>query len=219
MARLSSDAPARPLRVSSRALTGKVSLAEGSAAFESSLERDLLELLDFDARVLEIKVQPFSIHYPVGSDLRRYTPDVCAIYGPEADPRTVVYEVKPAQELKTRWHEYRPRFKAAVGFCREHGWRFKIVTEKQIRTPRLDNARFLRRYRRLLPEPKLAEQLRYTLTALGPTTPQALLSAAYWSQETRMRALPVLWQLVLLGEIGTDLSAPLTMRTSIWLEH
>ena len=59
MARLSADSPVRPLRVSSRALTGKVTVTEESAAFESSLERNWLEVLDFDRRVLVVQVQPF----------------------------------------------------------------------------------------------------------------------------------------------------------------
>lgn len=222
MARLGADSPVRPLRVSSRALTGKVTVTDGSAGFESSLERDWLELLDFDRRVLEVSVQPFSIHHEVDGKKRRYTPDVMATYV-ASDQRTksevVVYEIKPAAELRARWTEYRPRFGAALRHCRALGWRFKIITEKHIRTPLLGNARFLRRYRRLAPQPVIAGQLRYMLKALGPTTPQALLAAAYWTKEPRMRALPVLWQMVLSGEVGAELDAPLTMRSAIWLEE
>ena len=62
MSRLRTHSPVRKLRNSHRALTGKVNLqAGGMAGFESSLERDLLLILDFDRTVLSVKEQPFSL--------------------------------------------------------------------------------------------------------------------------------------------------------------
>ncbi|WP_372375662.1 TnsA endonuclease N-terminal domain-containing protein [Xanthomonas axonopodis pv. cajani] len=189
----------------------------GVAAFESSLERDWLLALDFDPRVQAIQVQPFSLHYEHRGATRRYTPDVRADYRLESGMATVVYEVKPSEELRLNWSAYRPRFKAAVRYCRDHGWRFKLVTERHIRTELLDNARFLRRYRALPEQDLYVQQLLYTLRALGTTTPQALLAAAYWAEESRMAALPMLWKLIATGRLGADLHVPLTMSAPIWL--
>ncbi|MCC5051392.1 heteromeric transposase endonuclease subunit TnsA [Xanthomonas campestris pv. campestris] len=189
----------------------------GVAAFESSLERDWLLALDFDPRVQAIQVQPFSLHYEHRGATRRYTPDVRADYRLESGMATVVYEVKPSEELRLNWSAYRPRFKAAVRYCRDHGWRFKLVTERHIRTALLDNARFLRRYRALPEQDLYVQQLLYTLRALGTTTPQALLAAAYWAEESRMAALPMLWKLIATGRLGADLHVPLTMSAPIWL--
>ena len=130
MARLSSDTPVRVLRTSRRSLTGRVTLGDGGgAAFESSLERDWLLALDFDSRVQSIQAQPFSIYYEHQGATRRYTPDVRADYSLATGVATVVYEVKPYEELQANWATYRPRFKAAVRYCRDQGWRFKLVTE------------------------------------------------------------------------------------------
>ncbi|UXA47309.1 TnsA endonuclease N-terminal domain-containing protein [Xanthomonas prunicola] len=189
----------------------------GVAAFESSLERDWLLALDFDPRVQAIQVQPFSLHYEHRGATRRYTPDVRADYRLESGMATVVYEVKPSEELRLNWSAYRPRFKAAVRYCRDHGWRFKLVTERHIRIALLDNARFLRRYRALPEQDLYVQQLLYTLRALGTTTPQALLAAAYWAEESRMAALPMLWKLIATGRLGADLHVPLTMSAPIWL--
>jgi hypothetical protein len=195
-----------------------VTLGDGGvAAFESSLERDWLLALDFDPRVQAIQVQPFSLHYEHRGTTRRYTPDVRAEYRLESGMATVVYEVKPSEELRLNWSAYRPRFKAAVRYCRDHGWRFKLVTERHIRTALLDNARFLRRYRALPEQDLYVQQLLYTLRALGTTTPQALLAAAYWAEESRMAALPMLWKLIATGRLGADLHVPLTMSAPIWL--
>ncbi|WP_349811296.1 TnsA endonuclease N-terminal domain-containing protein [Xanthomonas dyei] len=189
----------------------------GVAAFESSLERDWLLALDFDPRVQAIQVQPFSLHYEHRGATRRYTPDVRADYRLESGMATVVYEVKPSEELRLNWSAYRPRFKAAVRYCRDHGWRFKLVTERHIRTALLDNARFLRRYRALPEQDLYTQQLLYTLRALGKTTPQALLAAAYWAEESRMAALPMLWKLIATHRLGANLHVPLTMSAPIWL--
>lgn len=218
MARLSSDTPVRELRTNRRSLTGRLTLGDGGVAvFESSLERDWLLALDFDPRVQAIQVQPFSLRYQHEGATRRYTPDVRADYALGSHVTTMVYEVKPARELHANWSAYRPRFKAAVGYCREHGWRFKLVTERHIRTALLDNARFLRRYRALLDQDLFLQQLLYTLRALGTTTPQALLAAAYWSEESRMAALPMLWKLIATRRVSADLQVPLTMSAPIWL--
>ena len=218
MARLSSDTPVRLLRTSRRSLTGRVTLGDGGVAdFESSLERDWLLVLDFDPRVQALQVQPFSLHYEHQGVTRRYTPDVRADYRLGSGVVTVVYEVKPSEELRANWSAYRPRFKAAVRYCRDHGWRFRLMTERHIRTALLDNARFLRRYRALPEQDLYVQQLLYTLHALGTTTPQTLLAAAYWAEESRMAALPMLWKLIANRRLGADLHVPLTMSAPIWL--
>jgi TnsA endonuclease C terminal len=128
-----------------------------------------------------------------------------------------VYEVKPLEDLRADWKLFRPRFKAAVKYCRERGWRFKIVTEREIRTPFVENAKFLRRYRNLPQQSMFGDQMLYTLKALGETTPQALLAAAYLYEEKRMAALPELWRLIACRQVGALLDEPLTMQSSIWL--
>lgn len=218
MTRLSSAAPVRALKNSRRALTGKVTLGGGEmAGFESSLERDWLRLLDFDPNVIALREQPFTIYYEFEGRRTRYTPDVLAEYSQARQARTVVYEVKPLETLRSDWQLLRPRFKAALKHCRAEGWQFRIVTERHIRTPLLANATFLRRYRAMTPLLVKQAQLKYTATVLGPTTPQALLAAAYWPADQQAQAIPALWQLVASGEIEADLSKPLTMATPIQL--
>ena len=56
----------------------------------------------------------------------------------------------------------------------------------------------------------------HTLAALGETSPDALLLAAYQSEENRMRALGPLWRLIATRRVAADLSVPLTMQSAIW---
>lgn len=214
MARLDTTPPARPLRMSYRNVTGKVALGSGGAAsYESTLERDWLLVLDFDPTVRSLHVQPFTLTYVHEGETRRYTPDVKVHFD---DDSVVVYEVKPRETLRAEWSKFRARFRAAMRHCRQQGWRFRIVTEREIRTPFLRNATFLRRYRNLPPDPVIEEVLMRSLTALGETTPQELLACAYWTPESRALAIPYLWKFVATHRIGTCLISPLTMSSLIW---
>lgn len=218
MSRLDSRMSVRPLRVSTRCLTGRVALkGGGSATFESSLERDWLEILDFDPSVERIQVQPFSLYYSHEGKRRRYTPDVLVERGGRQGPITTVYEVKPREELREHWARYRPRFRAAVAYCKARGARFKIVTEREIRIPFYENARFLRGYRDLRGQDEIRDSLLSMLRVLGPTTPQALLAATYWAPINQAYAIPMLWHLVAHRIIDCDLHLPLTMSTRIRL--
>lgn len=218
MPRPASTGSVRPLKPAHRGLTGKVALAKQRVAgHESSLERDWLIALDFDWRVTHLQEQPYSLMYQLEGKSRRYTPDILATFKDGSREWTIVYEVKSDEDLRANWTLYRPRYKVAVHDCRQKGWRFRIVTERHIRTPYTENVRFLRRYRDLPMQTLHRDALLYTLCALGPTTPQALLAATWYDAEKRMVALCELWRLVAQREIAIALTEPLTMNSSIWL--
>ena len=219
MAQLANFLPVRKIGNSRRALTGRVRAGEGGVLnFESSLERDWLMVLDFSTDVIAVREQPFTITYEWEGGTRKYTPDMLAEHVTKSGvPAVVIYEVKYHDELRTKWDELKPRFKALMTYCRSRGWRFKIVTERQIRTPFLQNAKFLRRYRAIDSNVSVRLQLLYTFKALGETTPEALLTAAYWDEDTRLRAIPQLWKLVAERKVLTDLADPLTMSSCIWV--
>ena len=219
MTRLIEIEPTRRIGTSRRALTGRVALgSQGSAEFESSLERDWIEQLDFLPDVTALQVQPFALEY-LGEEgqVRRYTPDVAAVWNRGGGlTETIVYEVKPSDELRNGWAVYRPRFVAAIRYCRARSWRFKIVNEKHIRVPRLAAIRFLRRYRRLPSDEDTERQLLTSLRTIGPTTVGGLLEATYWSPVNRATALPYLWKMIANFDVQASLDQPLSMTTPIW---
>lgn len=216
MTRLISIDPQRRIGTSRRSLTGRVALGNSqSAAFESSLERDWLVQLDFLPEVTELQVQPFKVDYTYEGRVRRYTPDMAAVWTRDGQAQMVVYEVKPADALRADWSLYRPRFVAATRYCRARGWRFKIVNERHIRTPKLENIQFLRHFLRLESDPEVRLNLLQTLREVGPTTVDGLLVTAYGSTENRATMLPYLWKLIAEFEVHVGLDAPLTHNTVI----
>ena len=52
----------------------------------------------------------------------------------------VIYEVKTWLDLKENWHEYRVIFEAAREKYRQMGLEYRVVTDKRIRIPYLENA-------------------------------------------------------------------------------
>lgn len=207
--------PVRTIGTSRRSITGKVAFGGKSIAFESSLERDFLVLLDFDSTVDDVFEQPVRITYTAADGRKRYyTPDFLVEYGSGA---RVIYEVKYRISLQEEWNTLKPRFRAAIRYAKENGMRFSIVTEVEIRgTAYLANVRFLRPYRGYVLTMAIDEHLIKTLAVLGETTPEALLVAAYWNVENRIRAVASLWRLVATRRIFADLYEPLTMTTPIW---
>jgi TnsA endonuclease C terminal len=118
--------------------------------------------------------------------------------------------------LRTQWHDYRAKFKAARRYARKQGWVFRLITEREIRTPYLTNAKFLRQYHDRGVDCGARHRILALLAVQGETSPETLLAAVSPDRWERARLLPVLWSLIATGEIGADLTVPLTMHSGIW---
>lgn len=226
----SSLMPARHIFPQYRYLSGRVASAKVShaQAFESSLEQDFLQLLEFDRGVMRYASQPITIRWKHEGRQRRYTPDVLVEYMPSMVERypllkPTLFEVKPEAILKEDWNVLKPKFKAAIRWCREYDCRFRIVTEKYIRTPYLRNIKFLMqfgserfKFADRFVQGEAQGALRSALFEMGRTTPQQLLDAISYSKSRQVELLPYIWHLVRCGAIGIDLRQPLTMNSPIW---
>ena len=217
--------PVRTVPKNYRSLTGLVpnTRTQSMTAFESSLERDFLLLLDFHPDVEFFEEQPVKIVYHDANGRRRtYTPDVLVRYRndrPQArHTKPLLCEVKYRDDLRQHWVEYRPKFRVAQRYARQQGWRFQVVTERHVRTPYLDNVKFLRPYRARPGNDVYRTQLLSTLATLGATDPATLLAAVCQDRWQQAQLLPMLWQLIATRHIGADLSQPLTMHSCLWLQ-
>ena len=166
--------------------------------------------------------QPFKIPVPAGKGRRatKYTPDVAVEFAAQAGGtelhRVQLCEVKYRQELKDDWAELKPRLKAGLRYARSRGWTFKIYTEVEIRTPRLQNARFFLGYVQRGTDAMDVARLQQSLRALGTTTPTALFEDAQVSANEKGRMLGVLWHMVATGLVCMNFDVPLSMQSPIW---
>lgn len=216
--KLVSGEPVRKIGRRYRSSRGTVSVHGRRVAYESGLERDFLQLISMDPTIDEVAGQPLTITFqdPLTGKEREYTPDVFVRHGGPR-PRACLFEVKYRTDLwRQFWQEgLKAKLLAARKLCREQGWTFRIMTEVEIRGPKVANIAFLRGYMHLDPDPAVEEQLAATLATLGPSTPQVLLVATFWHEENRARAIPYLWRMVAKGRIEFDLALPLTMSSRI----
>ena len=214
--------PVRKIGTNYRSLTGQIVRYDGvSNEFESSLERDFLELQRFDRDVISVEEQPITIQYTDSSGRKRtYTPDFLVRYGPSTDGNSkawvCLYEIKFREDLKKDWFAFRARFKAALHYARQQGWRFQILTEVEIRTPYLWNARFLRQYDGVEWASPEAEWLLYRLRELREADAATLLASVKEVNWNRAELLPFLWRMIAVRRIGADLTRPLTMQSPLW---
>ena len=216
--------PVRKIPKNYRNITGIAahSKANGAAAYESSLERDFLSLLEFSNDVAQFEVQPVSIEWfdPSGKK-RTYTPDVLVHYKQSHHATIeILYEVKYRSDIKENWLTLKPKFKAAVAYCKARGWRFKLITEVELHTIYMDNVRFLLPYvtQGVLHEHYEAHMtlLDKQIRAVKTSTPNELLASIFDDEWSRAELLPTLWYLIGTFQIGIDLNQPLSMQSKIW---
>lgn len=213
--------PVRKIPKSYQNITGQISSqkAFGSASFESSLERDFLIILDFNYMVRRFEVQPCKIEYTdIQGKLRYYTPDVLVEYSSDysQESYSILYEVKYHDDLLENWKEWRTKFKAAYAYAKAHRWKFKIITECEIRQPYLETARFLRDYNSPIEDSRLQTAVTIMRT-LRETDPETLVAALASDFSNRAEVTYLVWQMLARGYLHMDYTQPLNMKTRIWL--
>lgn len=215
--------PVRKLSKSYGSLSGILpsSKFEGSIHFESSLERDFAYLLEHDGSVDHYEVQPLKIEWIDQKGVaRKYTPDFLvffnSVYQPTQNYKPQLIEIKYRDDLKKKWKELKPRFKAAIDFCKKRGWDFKIYTEREIHNDKLFNARFLQNFVNANYDFDQSVLLKLTLERLKVSTPEEIIAACSNNKYLRAELLHTLWSLIAIGNIGYDDSEKLSMQSEIW---
>lgn len=212
------DSFAGPVRQVSSTSRGIKGVVPGMGRYESTLERDMMELIRFDRRVRQFTPQPLTISYRDESGVSRtYTPDGLIqfeLLNPH-EP-TILYEVKFRADFRKAWRTYMPKFRAAQAYCRQRGWVFRVYTEVEIRSAYLSNVRFLWPYVARKVDLAMKHHVLNVLWDLGEADPDFLLHALCSDPTGRARLIPVLWHMLASGEIGCDLDSKLTMSTRIW---
>lgn len=117
---------------------------------ESELESELLEQLAFTPGIYDLMTQPV-IRYLHNGKQRRYTPDIAIqLYeAREGIPARYLIEVKRKADLAAKADKYAEKFEIARICCEQLGASFRVMTEEQIRTPFLRNARQYLRFRNI----------------------------------------------------------------------
>lgn len=209
--------PVRKIPKNYRNLTGLLPSEKsvGDAEFESTLERDVLIYFEFKSNVKSFEVQPVLIDWIDADNRKRtYTPDVLVHFD---DREPIMYEVKYSEDLQTLLKEDRDKFKAAIKFARNKGWRFKFFTEDKVGYQYLKNVRFLLPFLQAGPRVETdMDLIDDKLHEFSESTPKKVITSIYTDEFNQADLIPTLWYLVATEQIGIDLNEPLTMISKIW---
>ncbi|RXJ54563.1 TnsA endonuclease N-terminal domain-containing protein [Candidatus Marinarcus aquaticus] len=197
--------------------------SEKSIQFESLLEKKFLTTLEFNDIVLDVISQPLVIDYiTANGNKSTYSPDFLVFFKdtnniqrPPIKPLLV--EVKPSNKLIENKDTLKLKFKAAIKFCNEVDYRFKIFNENRIESTQLKNIVFLNRYKEFRADLDYIELIKNHLLAVGHTTVEHLLTHLYVTDLQKSIALSHIWFLLHTKVILTDLNVLLNNNTVIWL--
>lgn len=193
--------------------------------YESGLEMDFLSLLVFDNAVKSIRTQPFTIRWYDGEKWRRYTPDVLVEFVHPKDEtkklRTFVFEVKPRNELKSKWMHFKPKFKEAIKWCNEKGMTFKLITEKFIDPIYLRNIRFLMQFdgmKKHLEADKI-ERIESSIERRLAISGCEIQSLAKGHNIEKNYIMSFIWEMIRNGILDADLKSCLTNKSIVSLNE
>jgi hypothetical protein len=176
-------------------------------AFESLLEKEYMLLLDFDEGVDHFDAQPVIV--PVPGVPKGYVPDVLIYYLPNSVSgeirKPLLTEIKHTDDLHRNSEKYAHKFAAAEKYAFERGWEFRVTTQIDIRTQRLENLKFLREYRNIQPAEsdnfKLIQSVR---EAGGISSPKKLLEQLTAANDDWLYWLPIIWHAVVTRQLIAD---------------
>lgn len=192
-----------------------------SVWYESNLEKNFLHMISFSDSVVDIEAQPFTIEYKHDGKWRKYTPDFLVYFKPSGyefhstiRPKPLLVEVKRKEELVKKFCEFKPKFKAGIQHAANEGLHFKIYDEKRIFSDYHENVTYLKSFSRSIFDPQEAKKITDYLTAIGHASIKNIISYLYNTEE-EMIGLRHIFQLLLKGEIITDLQKPISNNTII----
>lgn len=211
--------PVRRIGLCYRSVSGRVPMGAGrrAVAVESTLERDFALLQRFDPEVAHVEEQPVRVEYrDAGGAPRRYVPDFLVRYTTSNRAPQLV-EVKFSTDPALVAGQLEERFAAARSYAGQRGWAFAVVTELDIRTPRLANATFLLPYRGRAPIAAARAHLLIALAAMPEPIGVLARKVADAMGCDPSCVLPTLWGMVARREVRVDLDQPLTMNSLLHL--
>jgi hypothetical protein len=198
--------PVRKIPKNYRSVTGRIAKRSNgdSAGFESTLERDHYIVLSFDPLVAAFVEQPVEIAFIDSSGkARTYTPDALERY---TDGSRRLVEVKYVNELRRLIHEdgYADVIRAGRAYAKSQGWTYHVLTELEIRTPAVDNARLLLEHRDERHVPARIAAVMDALHAIGPIRLRGLLEHLSDDREQQARWLNVVYHVIANGRTQFD---------------
>ncbi len=204
----------RKIKKSYRSVTGYFMSRKNNQqlAFESTLERDLFMILEFDSSVISFEEQPFKLRYICDGAQRPYTPDCLVNYKESSS----IYEVKYQNEINSDPDLQNKLACIKKHFTKEGKYPFKIFTDTDINPVYLQNLKFLYKFAFLKPNLELTQLISNGIhTISSPISIKDFLYTVIIDKAQHLKALPYLWHFITIHPHILDLDEKLNMNTFI----
>lgn len=215
--------PVRRIKATYCSLTGKFASRKMNRfiEWESALERDFYYLAENDPAIESFEEQPLTFK----SGKQTYTPDVQlelrsrSYIFPKLKTGTNIIELKYRSDLYKNWQNYKPKFKLAFAESQKQNWKFKILTDQEIRSELLENIKKIEHHMRRESEKEneMRELIMNELHEFGICDIDSLLNSCFRNKYNQLSAIPVIWRLIGEQAVGTDLSQSVGRKSDIWL--
>lgn len=206
--------PVRKIGLCYRSVSGRVPMGPSrrSVATESTLERDFVLLQRLDPDVATVEEQPVRITLPSPDGTSgHYVPDFLVTYH-STGRRPLLVEVKYSSDPALTSGQLTARLAAAADYAHERDWCFTLFTEKEIRTPRLENARFLLPYQS---RPLGVDRQRAIREAAAAPISIRQLAAQIADCDNIATVFPDIWTSLAIGELWGTLDEPVTVDSIV----
>lgn len=180
---------------------------------------DFKRILDFDNYIDQYVENPISIKYTYNNKVEYYSPSLLIYFTKlKSMNKTplLLCDVRSSLEIKKEWIRYKSIYTATIKHCSKAGWHFRILNETRVRTPYLENIKFLTRYKNIQVDENNVNLLTKHLFYQRYTTPSELILVSSFDKYKRGELLFTLWHLIANHRICCDLIKPLRMDSEIW---
>lgn len=211
--------PVRKIRASRRSVTGWIngSTNHDPVPFESTIERDCVQQLLFDARIRHVQSQPLTVTFPKDDvENRSYTPDYLVTFVRNGIIEKILIECKSNSEWDKYHDKLSRRYRYVADWAKQRGLGFVLLTEEHVQGHSLHNIKQLVPYRYVAPQ-DIDEfpQFRRKILSLLPSSNNDLLDQIEPLFPSRQHAQAEILRLLAYQEIYCDLDAPLEMSTML----
>lgn len=139
-------------------------LNQAMVPFESNLEKHACALFESRSEILDYRSQPMAIQLFFLGQFREVYPDFILTTA----RRSVLVDVKFSEQA--RRSKFLARAEALQHYARQRGMGYTVLTESEIRVPRMESAAWLISLARGIPSPQLTEQVWAWLKTMADQT-------------------------------------------------
>lgn len=186
--------------------------------FESSLERDFFLLLEMDETVQSYEEQPVTLYYTYANRKRSYTPD-CIIHYVDESKSPCIVEVKPSNVVKDNKIFLKQKFEQIERYLYENDMDFKLFTEYDIRTQRLENCKYIYPFSNVQDNPTYTDTITNIVKKAKKIAFLDLLNLCSDDKYIRASYTPYIWHLIFKRVLYMDLDQPISNNSIIRLNH